>query len=141
MTLSDKFSSGVLVAVMPATQRPSASRSFSHKVPLVRLSCSSLARRGYGRIGTRMTFRNNTPTARSGTRWNSWTAVCVVSWILVAVRYGHMIPRLPSRAKAYDFSLYYTSGLALSKGLDPYRTNLVDLGRRRGYSISFDFHC
>src|SRR5579863_2889844 len=74
-------------------------------------------------------------------RWNWGTAVCVAAWLVVGVRYAHMLPKVPSRATEYDFSLYYTSVRALSEGLDPYRTDLIKLGGRLGCKIEFAFRC
>ena len=63
----------------------------------------------------------------------------MIVWIVVLVRYALLLPELASRASQYDFSLYYTSVLAIRRGLDPYFTNLARLGHPLGLALPDPF--
>jgi Glycosyltransferase family 87 len=60
-------------------------------------------------------------------------------WIVVLIRYAILIAGLSSRTTQYDFSLYYTSALALRSGIDPYFFNLAHLGRPLGLALPDPF--
>ncbi len=40
-------------------------------------------------------------------------------WLGVAVLYTFLLPQLPHRAADYNFDLYYVSGVAAIRGLNP----------------------
>jgi hypothetical protein len=66
-------------------------------------------------------------------------AALIIVWATVLVRYAFLLPELSSRAAHYDFSLYYTSALAVRRGIDPYASNLARLGRPLGFSLPDPF--
>ncbi len=65
--------------------------------------------------------------------------VTLAIWFAVLVRYAILLPALSARAMQYDFSLYYTSALALRIGIDPYYSNLAPLGRILGFALPDPF--
>ncbi len=66
-------------------------------------------------------------------------AVTLTIWFAVLVRYAILLPELPARGTQYDFSLYYTSAYALRVGIDPYFSNLAQLGRKLGCTLPDSF--
>jgi hypothetical protein len=72
---------------------------------------------------------------------NIWLtqAVLIIVWAIVLVRYALLLPELSSRTTQYDFSLYYTSALAVRRGIDPYTSNLALLGRPLGLVLPDPF--
>ncbi len=66
-------------------------------------------------------------------------AALIIVWAVVLVRYALLLPELSSRATQYDFSLYYTSALAVRRGIDPYVSNLARLGRPLGLALPDPF--
>ncbi len=66
--------------------------------------------------------------------WLTQSALLIV-WTVVIVRYALLLPELSSRATQYDFSLYYTSALAIRRGIDPYISNLAHLGQPLGLAL------
>jgi Glycosyltransferase family 87 len=66
-------------------------------------------------------------------------AALIIVWAVVLVRYALLLPELPNRTTQYDFSLYYTSALALRTGIDPYFSNLARIGRPLGYALPDPF--
>ena len=53
-------------------------------------------------------------------------------WLGVAILYTFLLPQLPQRAADYNFDLYYVSGVAAIRGLDPAITDIAPLGRSLG---------
>ncbi len=53
-------------------------------------------------------------------------------WLGVAILYTFLLPQLPHRAADYNFDLYYVSGVAAIRGLDPAITDIAPLGRSLG---------
>lgn len=70
--------------------------------------------------------------------WLVRVALSIV-WAVVLVRYALLLRELSSRATQYDFSLYYTSALAVRMGIDPYFSNLARLGRPLGFALPDPF--
>jgi hypothetical protein len=56
-----------------------------------------------------------------------WTAVAIEALILVRA--------LPARADKWDYSIYYTSALAMREGINPYTTDLTSLARSHGFEL------
>ena len=53
-------------------------------------------------------------------------------WLGVAILYTFLLPQLPHRAADYNFDLYYVSGVAAIRGLNPAITDIAPLGRSLG---------
>jgi alpha-1,2-mannosyltransferase len=62
-------------------------------------------------------------------------AVLVPLWAAVAIGVVIMIAALPGRADKWDYSIYYSSALAMREGLNPYTTDLTPLARARGFKL------
>lgn len=56
-----------------------------------------------------------------------WTAVAIETLILVRA--------LPARVHKWDYSIYYSSALAMRKGMNPYTTDLTSLARAQGFEL------
>ncbi len=63
----------------------------------------------------------------------------LVIWCIVLIRYAILLSGLRARVTRYDFSLYYTSALALRSGIDPYYSNLEKLGGPLGLELPDPF--
>jgi hypothetical protein len=53
-------------------------------------------------------------------------------WVAAIVSYSRLWRQLPARSKDWNFDLYYVSGLASLKGIDPTRTDIAPIGRSLG---------
>jgi alpha-1,2-mannosyltransferase len=62
-------------------------------------------------------------------------AVLVPLWATVAIGVVIMIAALPGRADKWDYSIYYSSALAMRKGLNPHTTDLTPLARSLGFKL------
>src|ERR1700687_4935585 len=62
-------------------------------------------------------------------------AVLVPLWASVVIGVVIMIDALPGRADKWDYSIYYSSALAMRKGLNPYTTDLTPLARSLGFKL------
>jgi Glycosyltransferase family 87 len=56
-----------------------------------------------------------------------WTAVVIEAIILVRA--------LPARAHKWDYSIYYSSALAMREGMNPYTTDLTPLAKAQGFEL------
>lgn len=56
-----------------------------------------------------------------------WTAVVIGVLIIIAA--------LPARANKWDYSIYYSSALAMREGMNPYTTDLTPLARSLGFDL------
>jgi len=63
------------------------------------------------------------------------TAVLVPLWAAVAIGAIILIRALPGRAAKWDYSIYYTSALALREGMNPYTADLTPLAHSRGFEL------
>ncbi len=62
-------------------------------------------------------------------------AMLVPLWAAVVIGVLIMIAALPGRASKWDYSIYYSSALALREGMNPYTTDLTPLARSRGFDL------
>src|SRR3984893_3281601 len=62
-------------------------------------------------------------------------AVLVPLWAAVAIGVVIMIAALPGRADKWDYSIYYSSALALRQGMNPYTTDLTPLAHSLGFEL------
>ena len=60
----------------------------------------------------------------------------VILWLGVIFHSLALLHQLPARANHFDFSIYYTSGLALREHIDPYKIDLDRVGR--GLNLEID---
>lgn len=61
-------------------------------------------------------------------------------WILAILDAAALLAKLPARAYVEDFSVFYTSAIALRRGLDPYTVNLTPISQRLGMDIGGLIH-
>ena len=62
-------------------------------------------------------------------------AILVPLWAAVVVGLIVLIAALPARATKWDYSIYYSSGLAMREGMNPYTTDLTRLARPLGFEL------
>ena len=74
------------------------------------------------------------PTARRGPLSDPLTAVAV--WVVALMILGTLVAELPNRANELDFSHYYTSSLAMRRGMDPYAIDLRPLATNLGLDVA-----
>jgi len=56
-------------------------------------------------------------------------------WAAVAIEVVILIAALPGRANKWDYSIYYSSALAMREGMNPYTTDLTPLARSLGFEL------
>ena len=62
-------------------------------------------------------------------------AMLVPLWTAVVIGLVVLIAALPSRARKWDYSIYYSSALAMRQGMNPYTTDLTPLARSLGFEL------
>lgn len=62
-------------------------------------------------------------------------AVLVPLWTAVVIGVLIIIAALPARANKWDYSIYYSSALAMRNGMNPYTTDLTPLARSLGFDL------
>ncbi|HXD91141.1 MAG TPA: glycosyltransferase 87 family protein, partial [Candidatus Binataceae bacterium] len=62
-------------------------------------------------------------------------AMLVPLWTAVVIGLVILIAALPSRARKWDYSIYYSSALAMRQGMNPYTTDLTPLARSLGFEL------
>jgi hypothetical protein len=62
-------------------------------------------------------------------------AVLVPLWAAVVIGVVILIAALPARANKWDYSIYYSSALAMREGMNPYTTNLTPLAHSLGFDL------
>jgi hypothetical protein len=87
---------------------------------------------------TSATVQPEPPTPRSASRRgplsDPLTAVAV--WIVALMIFGTLAAELPNRSNQLDFSHYYTSALAMRRGIDPYAIDLRPLANSLGLDVA-----
>jgi glycosyl transferase family 87 len=61
--------------------------------------------------------------------------VLVTLWLAAILHTGILLGSLPQRSNRFDFSVHYSSALALRQGLNPYTTDLGRIGGPLGLEI------
>jgi hypothetical protein len=56
-------------------------------------------------------------------------------WAAVAIEVVILFAALPGRANKWDYSIYYSSALAMREGMNPYTTDLTPLARSLGFEL------
>jgi len=62
-------------------------------------------------------------------------AILVPLWAAVAIGVVILIAALPARANKWDYSVYYSSALAMREGMNPYTTDLKPLAHSLGFNL------
>ncbi|MGH7915685.1 MAG: glycosyltransferase family 87 protein [Candidatus Binataceae bacterium] len=62
-------------------------------------------------------------------------AILVPLWAAVVIGVVILIAALPGRANKWDYSIYYSSALAMREGMNPYTTDLTPLARSLGFDL------
>ena len=62
-------------------------------------------------------------------------AMLVPLWAAVVIGVVIMIAALPDRARKWDYSVYYSSALAMREGMNPYTTDLAPLAHSLGFEL------
>ncbi|HVA40611.1 MAG TPA: glycosyltransferase family 87 protein [Candidatus Binataceae bacterium] len=62
-------------------------------------------------------------------------AMLVPLWAAVVIGVVILIAALPGRANKWDYSIYYSSALAMREGMNPYTTDLTPLARSLGFEL------
>ena len=62
-------------------------------------------------------------------------ATLVPLWAAVAIGLLILIRAIPGRATKWDYSIYYSSALAMREGMNPYIADLTPLARSRGFEL------
>jgi Glycosyltransferase family 87 len=62
-------------------------------------------------------------------------AVLVPLWAAVVIGVVILIAALPGRACKWDYSIYYTSALAMREGMNPYTKDLIPLAHSLGFEL------
>ncbi len=62
-------------------------------------------------------------------------AMLVPLWAAVVIGLVILIAALPGRARKWDYSIYYSSALAMRQGMNPYTTDLTPLARSLGFEL------
>jgi len=62
-------------------------------------------------------------------------ATLVPLWAAVAIGLLIVIRAIPGRATKWDYSVYYTSALAMREGMNPYTADLTALAHSRGFEL------
>jgi Glycosyltransferase family 87 len=62
-------------------------------------------------------------------------AMLVPLWAAVVIGVVILIAALPGRANKWDYSIYYSSALALRQGMNPYTTDLTPLAHSLGFEL------
>ena len=57
-------------------------------------------------------------------------------WAAVVIGVVILIAALPARANKWDYSIYYSSALAMREGMNPYTTNLTPLAHSLGFDLA-----
>lgn len=62
-------------------------------------------------------------------------ALLIPLWAAVVIGVVILIAALPGRANKWDYSIYYSSALAMRRGINPYTTDLTPLARSFGFEL------
>src|SRR4029077_2214418 len=62
-------------------------------------------------------------------------AMLVPLWAMVVIGAVVMIAAMPGRANKWDYSIYYSSALAMRQGMNPYTTDLTPLAHSLGFEL------
>jgi hypothetical protein len=62
-------------------------------------------------------------------------AMLVPLWAAVVIGLMVLIAALPGRANKWDYSIYYSSALAMRQGMNPYTTDLTPLAHSLGFEL------
>jgi hypothetical protein len=62
-------------------------------------------------------------------------AMLVPLWAAVVIGLIVLIAALPGRANKWDYSIYYSSALAMRQGMNPYTTDLTPLAHSLGFEL------
>jgi hypothetical protein len=62
-------------------------------------------------------------------------ALLVPLWAAVVIAVVILIAALPARANKWDYSIYYSSALAMRRGINPYTTDLTPLAQSLGFEL------
>jgi Glycosyltransferase family 87 len=62
-------------------------------------------------------------------------AMLVPLWAAVVISVVILIAALPGRANKWDYSIYYSSALAMREGMNPYTTDLTPLAQSLGFEL------
>ena len=62
-------------------------------------------------------------------------AMLVPLWAAVAICVVILIKAMPGRANKWDYSIYYSSALAMREGINPYTTDLTPLAHSLGFDL------
>lgn len=62
-------------------------------------------------------------------------ALLIPLWAAVVICLVILIAALPGRANKWDYSIYYSSALAMRRGMNPYTTDLTPLARSLGFEL------
>ena len=62
-------------------------------------------------------------------------AVLVPLWAAVVIGVVILIAALPGRARKWDYSIYYTSAMAMREGMNPYTKDLTPLAHSLGFEL------
>src|ERR1700685_4451403 len=70
-------------------------------------------------------------------RWSSplRAAVLIPLWAAVAIDVLMLLHALPGRATKWDYSIYYSSALAMREGMNPYTADLTPLAHSLGLEL------
>ena len=62
-------------------------------------------------------------------------AMLVPLWAAVVICVVILVKAMPGRADKWDYSIYYSSALAMREGMNPYTTDLTPLARSLGFEL------
>lgn len=62
-------------------------------------------------------------------------AVLIPLWAAVVIEVVIILAALPGRAQKWDYSVYYTSALAMREGINPYTADLTPLAHSLGFEL------
>jgi hypothetical protein len=62
-------------------------------------------------------------------------AMLVPLWAAVIICVVILVKAMPGRADKWDYSIYYSSALAMREGMNPYTTDLTPLARSLGFEL------